>query len=260
MKKKKIIKAQLGRIIKDNLSPQQKAQLDTYKKTVVDERSNKENDRRDQEQKDSYMKRISEYQAQPKYKSERMPSREDAMEEPRRERMPSSEMEELKELYRMPMQGSEGAAQGAVGEAVGRKKGGMTKSKKKIIKAYIGKAIRQPTETDNEFKIRQENYTPFSDKYYSSTGLEDEKLQPGKEYMMKKGGMTKAQKKVGSVMREFKAGKLHSGKKGPVVKSPKQAIAIALSEAGMTKKKMQSGGMVRGSGIAIRGIKKSRIY
>ena len=38
-------------------------------------------------------------------------------------------------------------------------------------------------------------------------------------------------------MREFKAGKLHSGKKGPVVKNPKQAIAIALSEAGMSKNK-----------------------
>ena len=57
--------------------------------------------------------------------------------------------------------------------------------------------------------------------------------------------MTKAQKKVGTVMREFKAGKLHSGKKGPVVKSPKQAIAIALSEAGMSKpKKMAMGGVV----------------
>ena len=49
-------------------------------------------------------------------------------------------------------------------------------------------------------------------------------------------------KKVGKVMREFKAGKLHSGKKGPVVKNPKQAIAIALSEAKMTKPKKMSGG------------------
>ena len=48
---------------------------------------------------------------------------------------------------------------------------------------------------------------------------------------------TKAQKKVRSVMREFKGGTLHSGKGGPVVKSRKQAVAIAMSEAGMAKKK-----------------------
>lgn len=47
----------------------------------------------------------------------------------------------------------------------------------------------------------------------------------------------KKPKKVSKVMREFKSGTLHSGKKGPVVKSPKQAIAIALSEAGMSKPK-----------------------
>jgi len=94
----------------------------------------------------------------------------------------------------------------------------------------------------------------------SGMGLEDEALEPGKEYLEKaKGGMTKSQKKVGKVMREFKAGKLHSGKKGPVVKNPKQAIAIALSEAGMSKKKMQSGGMVRGSGAAIKGVRKAKL-
>jgi hypothetical protein len=43
--------------------------------------------------------------------------------------------------------------------------------------------------------------------------------------------------KIRKVMREFKEGTLHSGKKGPVVKNPKQAIAIALSEAGMSRKK-----------------------
>lgn len=48
---------------------------------------------------------------------------------------------------------------------------------------------------------------------------------------------TKAQKKVQKVMREFKGGSLHSGKGGPVVKSQKQAIAIALSEANVAKKK-----------------------
>jgi hypothetical protein len=44
--------------------------------------------------------------------------------------------------------------------------------------------------------------------------------------------MSKAQKKIGKVMGEYKEGKLHSGKGGKVVKNPKQAIAIALSEAG----------------------------
>jgi hypothetical protein len=48
--------------------------------------------------------------------------------------------------------------------------------------------------------------------------------------------------KVGKVMKEYKAGKLHSGsKKGPVVTSRKQAIAIGMSEAGMSKAKKKSG-------------------
>jgi hypothetical protein len=44
-------------------------------------------------------------------------------------------------------------------------------------------------------------------------------------------------KKVAKVMKEFKSGTLHSGKGGPVVKSRKQAVAIALSEAKMAKRK-----------------------
>jgi Family of unknown function (DUF6496) len=43
---------------------------------------------------------------------------------------------------------------------------------------------------------------------------------------------TKGKAKVEKVMHEFKEGALHSGsKKGPEVTNPKQAIAIALSEA-----------------------------
>lgn len=51
--------------------------------------------------------------------------------------------------------------------------------------------------------------------------------------MYAKGGkVSKGEAKVGKVMGEFKRGELHSGsKKGPVVTNPKQAKAIALSEA-----------------------------
>ena len=48
---------------------------------------------------------------------------------------------------------------------------------------------------------------------------------------------SKGRRKVEKVMHEFKEGKLHSGsKKGPKVKSRKQAIAIAISESKRSKK------------------------
>lgn len=44
------------------------------------------------------------------------------------------------------------------------------------------------------------------------------------------------QKVVHTEMHKFKSGSLHSGsKQGPVVKSRKQAVAIALSESGQSK-------------------------
>ena len=48
--------------------------------------------------------------------------------------------------------------------------------------------------------------------------------------------MTKKEKqaKVAQVMREFKSGKLKSSS-GEAVKNPQQALAIALSEAGMSR-------------------------
>lgn len=50
--------------------------------------------------------------------------------------------------------------------------------------------------------------------------------------------MEKKKAKMKKVMTEFKEGKLHSGsKKGPEVTNPKQAVAIAYSEAKKGKKK-----------------------
>lgn len=51
--------------------------------------------------------------------------------------------------------------------------------------------------------------------------------------------MKKDKSKIAKVMGEYKRGTLHTGKigpgKGPEVKNRKQAIAIAMSEAGMAK-------------------------
>jgi len=55
---------------------------------------------------------------------------------------------------------------------------------------------------------------------------------------------TKKQKeKIAKVMHEFKKGELHIGKSDKIVKNPKQAVAIALSQA-HTSKKMVHGGEV----------------
>ena len=52
------------------------------------------------------------------------------------------------------------------------------------------------------------------------------------------------QSKIKTVMKEWKEGKLKSGTSDKKVTNPKQAIAIALSEAGMSKNKKRGGGAI----------------
>lgn len=81
--------------------------------------------------------------------------------------------------------------------------------------------------------------------YISEKEIEDEKKREARRGTTKKmavGGMStkmtpKQQTKVGKVMKEFKSGSLHSGKGGKVVTKPRQAVAIAISEARRMKKK-----------------------
>ncbi len=62
---------------------------------------------------------------------------------------------------------------------------------------------------------------------------------PRKKPRTKKG----KQDKMGKVMSEFKHGNLRSGsKKGPKVKNRRQAVAIAMSESGQSRKKKKDKG------------------
>jgi hypothetical protein len=73
------------------------------------------------------------------------------------------------------------------------------------------------------------------EKYASAAAMKKHEGSEGAKERKKEYGKPAA-KKVAKVMHEFKAGSLHSSsKKGPVVKSKKQALAIAMSEANMAK-------------------------
>jgi hypothetical protein len=85
-------------------------------------------------------------------------------------------------------------------------------------------------------------YSFVKDAYDNARQYEQGGYGPMPEAPFKRGG------KVSKVMREYKKGELHSGsKRGPLVRNPKQAIAIALSEvrrAGAKIPKKAAGGQM----------------
>lgn len=86
-------------------------------------------------------------------------------------------------------------------------------------------------------KATMDKKTKYAEAMQFIKDYDEEAANKMKEKKLAKGGMlTKQEAKVGKVMKEFKAGSLHSGKGGKVVKNPKQAVAIALSEARRMKK------------------------
>ena len=70
-------------------------------------------------------------------------------------------------------------------------------------------------------------------------GLPEPKVKATNEEALDEKATPAQQKKIEKVMGEFKKGELNSGsKEGPEVTSRKQAVAIALSQAGLSKKKV----------------------
>ena len=108
-----------------------------------------------------------------------------------------------------------------------------SKKKPEAKKAPVAPTKKmRPEDTMSEKAKEQLRRRVQEEEMMRKMGQRYDEIMPNPEFAM--GGM--AQKKMSKVMKEFKAGTLHSGKGGKVVKSPKQAVAIGLSEARRMKK------------------------
>ena len=134
----------------------------------------------------------------------------------------------------------------SAGKTVGMNMGGAAKretmdapvmAKKEVIQRTAVKAPAAPREMlrDTSSLGIKNNKNPGIPRRGLPVAPREPMIKP-----YKAGGLMseKGSKKVERVMAEFKAGELHSGSKtGPTVKNPKQAVAIALSEARNVGKK-----------------------
>ena len=138
------------------------------------------------------------------------------------------------------------------GHSQAMKNGGMKREPEAVVKrevALLKKAGAPKALVKHEVReIKGEMDTPATKKAEVAmlkkakaplSMIKHEMTEPTK---MEKGGMSRMDKKMGKVMREYGDRELHSGSKtGPVVTNPKQALAIAYSE-GRKAKKMEAGG------------------
>lgn len=87
-------------------------------------------------------------------------------------------------------------------------------------------------------RVEKEEKKEHHSRKHHSKPKHHSKVKRAKKVVRKARKIVAKRDKVKKVMHEFKHHELHSGsKKGPVVRNPKQAIAIALSEARRRKKK-----------------------
>jgi hypothetical protein len=136
-------------------------------------------------------------------------------------------------MYRVPLAGDDGMVPGRVRlrpepvDRVGNRRAMMGDRRDMAMRPGMRGVARRaaPPRMRAPAPVRQPEMMPF-----------DLEVPMPLVPRYKKGGEVKGEK-IAKVMREYKEGKLHSGsKKGPVVKNPKQAMAIALSEARAARK------------------------
>jgi hypothetical protein len=119
---------------------------------------------------------------------------------------------------------------------------------KKIQKAYTGRAVRQPTETDTEFEIRHEYHTPFKGPQKASLGA---LIGIGADNLLKKSetarSLTKNLGIGGNLLGSYYDKKADTRDKTTGSEQTKQ----------ITAKRM--GGMIRGGRAEIKGTRPAKL-
>ena len=119
---------------------------------------------------------------------------------------------------------------------------------KKVKKAYTGRAVRQPTETDTEFEIRHEYHTPFKGPQKASLGA---LIGIGADNILKKSetarNLTKNLGIGGNLLGSYYDKKAETKDKATGAQQTQQVTA------------KQKGGMIRGSRAEVKGLRPAKL-